>query len=137
MKFHCQITAQRKHRPLYFTSDEQFQWMIAILQHFVPDINFELESLKAVGKSLGIQKPSTQVITQSPMRALPQTLEAQYKKDTLTPNPSERLSERSHTPQSENGKDDETNAVEGLLTMEPSSQQATPAEPRTFVVKFY
>src|SRR5271169_1409329 len=143
MKFQCQITAQRKHRPLYFTSDEQFQWMIAILQHFVPDINLELEGLKAVGAKLGIPGPALALpptgLNQTPMRSLPPSLEGAYlQRASSTPNQSEGLSERSQSPApSETDRDDEEHVAESLLTMtdlnDPSSQQITPAEIRTTI----
>lgn len=143
MKFQCQITAQRKHRPLYFTSDEQFQWMIAILQHFVPDINLELEGLKAVGAKLGIPGPALALpptgLNQIPMRSLPPSLEGAYlQRTSSTPNQSEGLSERSQSPApSETDRDDEEHVVESLLTMtdlnDPPSQQIAPAEIRTTI----
>jgi hypothetical protein len=136
MKFQCQITAQRKHRPLYFTSDEQFQWMIAILQHFVPDINLELEGLKAVGTKLGIQGPASSGLPQMPMRSLPASLEGAYlQRSSSTPNLSEGMSERSQSPpQSETDRDDEAHAAESLLIMTdaslPPSQRPTPPDSR-------
>ena len=132
MKFQCQITAQRKHRPLYFTSDEQFQWMIAILQHFIPDISLELEGLKAVGANLGISGPASSGSNQAPMRSLPASLEGAYlQRTSSTPNISEGMSERSQSPvASETDKDDEVNAAEGLLTITDTNygilQHSTP-----------
>jgi hypothetical protein len=131
MKFHCQITAQRKLRPLYFTSDEQFQWMIAILQHFIPDINLELDGLKAIGKELGIQGPAPPGPPQTPMRSLPPSLEGVYiQRATSTPGQSEGMSERSQSPGSEMEREDEVHAVEGLLTMTDTGDASTPSEAR-------
>jgi hypothetical protein len=58
MQYKCQITAQRKQKPLQPSSDEQFQWMAAILQHNVPDINLDMGGLRDVGSSMGIPGPS-------------------------------------------------------------------------------
>lgn len=134
MKFTCQITAQRKHRPLYFTSDEQFQWMIAILQHFIPDVHLELEGLKAIGAQLGIQGPSSSGLPQQPMRSLPASLEGQYPpRATSTPVHSEGLSERSPSPGSELEKEDDVHAAESLLNMtDTPSQRSTPSEIRKY-----
>jgi hypothetical protein len=133
MKYQCQITAQRKHRPLYFTSDEQFQWMIAILQHFLPDINLELEGLKAIGAKLGIPGPAPTVSHQTPTRILPASLEGAYiQPGSSTPNHSEGMSERSPSPPSETDRDDDANVPERLLIMtdtnEAQSQQSTAPE---------
>jgi len=131
MKFQCQITAQRKQRPLYFTSDEQFQWMIAIIQHFVPDINLDLEGLKAVGKSLGIEGPAPHGTAESPMRPLPVPLEATSGQDNTPSNPSENMSEKGgHMTEDDNEKDDETNALEGPLTMTDTTSQPVTPTPR-------
>ena len=102
MKFHCQITAQRKHRPLYFTSDEQFHWMIAILQHFVPDINLELDGLKALGAQLGVAGPALPPSAQAPMRNLPPTLERAYGQGLeSSSNPSENIAGSTQSPVSD------------------------------------
>ena len=138
MKFPCQITAQRKHRPLYFTSDEQFQWMIAILQHFIPDINLELEGLKLAGAQLGISGPAPPGPPQTPMRSLPASLEGAYlQRSSSTPNQSEGMSERSQSPPSETEKDEDVHAAESLLIMtdtgQPASKQSTPSGTRTVI----
>ena len=117
MKFHCQITAQRKHRPLYFTSDEQFQWMIAILQHFVPDISLELDGLKALGAQLGVVGPAHPPPPQTPMRSLPPSLERAYGQTTeSSSNQSEYMSGRSESPTSEVGREDELQISEDLAS---------------------
>jgi hypothetical protein len=137
MKYQCQITAQRKHRPLYFTSDEQFQWMITILHHFIPDVALETEGLKAIGASLGISKPESTGSHQTPMRSLPASLEGAYlQRSSITPNQSEGMSEGSQSPApSETDRDDEVHAAESLITMtdtnDAPSQQSTPLEIRT------
>jgi len=76
LKYPCKTTTQRKRRPLYFTSDEQFQWIIAIIQHFLPDIDLELDGLKAAGAKLGIAAPAHPVAGQTPRLSLPPSLEA-------------------------------------------------------------
>jgi hypothetical protein len=136
MKFPCQITATRKNRPLYFTSDEQFQWMIAILQHFIPDINLELDGLKTIGTQLGIPGPAPPGYSQTPMRSLPASLEGIFQRGTSMSNQSEAMSERSQSPNSAMGKEDEVDAAEGLMDMTdtgvaesetaPESQETTP-----------
>jgi hypothetical protein len=119
MKFHCQITAQRKHRPLYFTSDEQFQWMIAILQHFVPGINLELNGLKALGAQLGVVGPSPGPPAQVPIRSLPTSLELAYEQPTESiSNTSEHMSERSHSPPGDGDREDnEGQIIDETLTL--------------------
>jgi hypothetical protein len=100
--------------------------MIAILQHFVPDINMELEGLKAVGKELGVQGPAPPGPLQTPMRSLPPSLGGVYiKRATSTPG---RSSERSQSPGIDMDKDDEVNAAEGLLTMTDTGGPSTPSE---------
>jgi hypothetical protein len=133
MKYFCQITAQRKHRPLYFTSDEQFQWMIAIIQHFMPEVQFDLEGLRSAGKSLGIENPAPQNLTQAPLRPLPATLEVVYGQDNATPNASENVSEKGQATEDENERDEESTAVEGLLTMTDTAQ-TTPSGRRKALI---
>jgi hypothetical protein len=128
MKFHCQITAQRKHRPLYFTSDEQFQWMIAILQHFVPDINLELDGLKALGSQLGVVGPAPPPPAQTPMRNLPPSLERAYGQTSESAsNPSERMAGRSQSPTSELDGEEELNMSEDLVI--PNAESLHPSSP--------
>jgi hypothetical protein len=132
MKFKCEITAQRKHRPLYFTSDEQFQWMIAILQHFIPDINLELEGLKAIGAQLGIEGPASPGAPQVPTRNLPASMEGVYLKlGTSTSNQSEVMSDRSQSPERDASAKDEVNAAEGLLTDTGVSESLRFTSPET------
>jgi len=137
MKYQCQITAQRKLRPLYFTSDEQFQWMIAILNHFIPDVALETEGLKAVGASLGIQKPESTGTNHTPMRSLPASLEGAYlQRSSSTPNQSDAMSEGSQSPvPSEKDRDEEVHGAESLIVMndpnDAPSQQSTSIEIRT------
>jgi len=71
--------------------------MIAILQHFIPDINIDLEGLKAVGAELGIQGPAPSgAVPQMPLRNLPASLAETYLQRTgSTSNQSEEMSERS------------------------------------------
>jgi len=110
MKFECRITAQRKNRPLYFTTEEQFQWMIAILQHFVPDIELSLEGLKAVGTRLGISTPADSVPPQQPRQILPANLQPV--------GPPEEMSDASPSPEpSEIGEDEESLADEGPMNL--------------------
>lgn len=96
MKYPCRITAHRKQKPIYYASDEQFQWMIAIIQHFLPDINLELEGLKAAGAKLGIAVPVPPVAGQTPTLSLPPSLEApQPQQSDSTSAKSDVMSERS------------------------------------------
>ena len=101
--------------------------MIAIIQHFLPDIQLDLEGLKAAGKSLGIENPTAQYAIKSPLRPLPATLESAYNQDTSTPNASENMSEKGQTTEDEN---EEANiAVEAMETPRPlteTPQQTTP-----------
>jgi hypothetical protein len=137
MKFQCQITATRKVRPLYFTSDEQFQWMIAILQHFLPDINLELEGLQAVGKELGIAGPAPPGPLQTPMRSLPASLEGVYLQRRMsTSNQSDGMSERSQSPESDMERDNEGDALDDLQMTDtdvPKSQESTSPETRMLI----
>lgn len=81
---------------MYYASDEQFQWMIAIIQHFLPDINLELEGLKAAGAKLGIAVPAPPVAGQTPTLNLPPSLEApQLQQSDSTSAKSDIMSERS------------------------------------------
>ena len=108
--------------------------MIAILNHFVPDVSMETEGLKAVGASLGIAKPESTGSYQIPMRSLPASLEGAYlKQSSSTPNQSEGMSEGSQSPApSETDRDDEAHAAESLInTNDAPSQQSTPVEIRT------
>lgn len=114
--------------------------MIAILQHFVPDINLELDGLKAVGTKLGIQGPAPSGPPPMPMRSLPASLEGVYvQRSSSTPNLSEGMSERSQSPPpSETDRDDEAHAAESLLIMTdpnlPPSQQPTPPGTRNIPI---
>ena len=70
--------------------------MIAIIQHFIPDINFELEGLKAAGAKFGIATPAPPLPGQTPRRSLPPSLEAAYlQRFDSTPGQSDAMSERS------------------------------------------
>jgi len=109
--------------------------MIAILQHFIPDMHLELEGLKTIGAQLGIQGPSSSGLPpQQPMRSLPASLEGQYPpRSTSTPVHSEGLSERSPSPGSELEKEDDMHAAESLLNMtDTPSQRSTPSEIRKY-----
>jgi len=57
MQYKCEITTQRKQKPVQPNSEEQFQWMAAILQHEIPDINLDVEGLRDVGTKMGIAEP--------------------------------------------------------------------------------
>jgi hypothetical protein len=62
MKFPCRISAVRKTKAVEVKEWEQSWWMVAILRHFVSEITFDLEGLKAVGKRLGINEPAGQSV---------------------------------------------------------------------------
>jgi hypothetical protein len=115
--------------------------MIAILQHYIPDINLDLEGLKAVGAKLGIPGPAPSGLNPTPMRSLPPSLEGAYlQRTSSTPNQSEMMSERSQSPlPSETDRDDEEIAGESLVVMtdmnDPSSQQVTPPDIRISMPK--
>ena len=110
--------------------------MIAILNHFIPDVALETEGLKAIGASLGIPKPEPTGSHQTPMRSLPASLEGAYlQRSSSTPNQSEAMSEGSQSSApSETDKDDEVHAAESLIIMtdtnDAPSQQSTPVEMR-------
>ena len=104
--------------------------MIAIIQHFIPDINFELEGLKAAGEKLGIPAPAPSPAGQTPRRSLPPSLEAaNLQRSESTPGQSEVMSERSRSrgpsdfAEEEEGEEegeDATVADELLTIAEPS-----------------
>jgi len=114
--------------------------MIAIIQHFVPDINFELEGLKAIGAKLGIAAPAPPVLGQAPRRSLPPSMEAAYLQGSdSTPAQSEATSKRSQSPDPSEFEEDEEEVVTtvDLLTIvdpkldeEPSAQEPVSLENR-------
>jgi len=114
--------------------------MIAIIQHFVPDINFELEGLKATGAKLGIAAPAPPVPGQTPRRTLSTSVEAAYLQGSdSTPAQSEAMSERSPSPEPSEFEEDEEDviATEDLPTTvepkpdeQPSAQQPVSLENR-------
>ena len=101
--------------------------MIAILQHFVPDINLELDGLKALGTQLGVVSPAPPPPAQTPMRNLPPSLERAYgQASESASNPSEHMAGRSQSPTSE--LDGEEELSEDLVTI-PNSESLHPSSP--------
>lgn len=89
--------------------------MIAILQHFVPGINLELEGLKTLGAQLGVVGPAPPPPAQTPIRTLPTGLELAYGQPTESiSNPSEHMSERSHSPPGEVDREDNEGRMPGI-----------------------
>lgn len=112
--------------------------MIAILQHFVPGINLELDGLKALGAQLGVVGPVPGPPAQTPIRSLPTSLELAYRKLTESvSNPSEHMSERSHSPPGDGDREDN----EDQMIDEPStvsnagtSRLSSPTIPRIYPI---
>lgn len=108
--------------------------MIAILQHFLPDINLELEGLQAVGKELRIAGPAPPGPLQTPMRSLPASLEGVYLQRGMSmSNQFDGISERSHSPESDMEKDNEADVVDDLQMTDmdvPESHESTSPEIR-------
>jgi len=57
MQYKCEITTQRKQKPVQPNSEEQFQWMPADLRHEIPEINLDVEGLRDVDAKIGIAEP--------------------------------------------------------------------------------
>jgi len=108
--------------------------MIAILQHFVPGINLELNGLKALGVQLGVVGPAPGTPAQPPIRSLPTSLELAYEQPTESiSNASEHMSERSHSPPGEGDREDnEGQAIDESLTLSNTgtSRLSSPSIPR-------
>ena len=114
---------------MYYALDEQFQWMIAIIQHFLPDINLELEGLKAAGAKLGIAVPVAPVAGQTPTLSLPPSLEApQLQQSDSTSAKSDVMSERSpsaqHSEFEEEDDDDEEEDKEDAIRTDDTPTNA-------------
>ena len=57
MQYKCEITTQRKQKPVQPNSEEQFQWMAADFRHEIPDIGLDVQGLRDVGAKSGIVEP--------------------------------------------------------------------------------
>jgi hypothetical protein len=106
--------------------------MIAIIQHFVPDINLELEGLKAAAAKLGIAAPAPPIQGQAPRRSLPPNLEpALLQRSDSTPAQSEAASEKSPSPEPSEFEESEADvpATEDLsITLDPKLDEQPPAQ---------
>jgi hypothetical protein len=106
--------------------------MIAIIQHFVPDINLELEGLKAAGAKLGIVAPAPPLPGQAPRQSLLPSLEPAFLQDSdPTPAQFEAASERSPSPEPSEFEESEADvtATEDLTTtLDPKLDAQLPAQ---------
>jgi len=106
--------------------------MIAIIQHFVPDINLELEGLKAAAAKLGIAPPAPPIPGQAPRRSLHPGLDpALLQGSDSTPGQSEAASEKSPSPEPsefEESEADVTTIEDLLTTLDPKLDEQPPAQ---------
>lgn len=103
--------------------------MIAILQHFVPDINLELDGLKALGAELGVVGPAPPPSAQTPMRSLPPSLERAYGQIAeSSSNQSEYMSGRSESPTSVVAEEDEQQ-INKDPAISPNAEMSHPSSP--------
>ena len=106
--------------------------MIAIIQHFVPDINLELEGLKAAAAKLGIATPAPPIPGQAPRQSLPPSLETAYLQGSdSNPAQSEAASEKSPSPEPSEFEESEADvtATEDLpTTLDPKLDEQPPAQ---------